>query len=135
VTTPASRPAEAGFSLVEVLVAVLLVAIVMAGLFPVTFKVALQSRQANIVAQQSAVLEAELAALQLASYQSLAVGTTCESFSSSGFPHTKCVTVTETASNRKQVTVTITPTGGSGVEPASSVIERSRGGGANPLNP
>jgi len=129
---PSSR---AGFSLVEVLVAMVLVALLMAMLFPITFKVGLQSRQASIMTQRTAVISGEMERLTQAEFTTLTTGTTCQTFSSSHFPHVKCITVSETNPNRKVVTVTVTPSNGSGVGAASSQIERSRGSGSgNPLN-
>lgn len=125
---------RAGFSLVELLVAVVLVSIVMAGLFPVTFKVALQSRQANVTTQRDATAAAEVEKVTATAFTNLAAGTTCTTFSAAAFPHTRCVTVTDLSTSRKRVTVVITPLNGSGVEPDTSIVERSAGKSGNPLN-
>lgn len=125
---------QGGFTLIELLVSVVLVAVVMAGLFPITFKVALQSRHSNVIAQRDAVTAGEVARLTSAAFPTLATGTTCTTFSVASFPHTKCVTISSLNTNRKQITVIVTPLNGSGTKPDTTVVERSQGKSGNPLN-
>ena len=128
------RIATAGFTLIELLVAVVLLAVVMAGLFPVTFKVALQSRQANVRVQRTMTAAAEVGYLSSLPFASVAAGSSCTTFSAATFPHTKCVTVVDLNPTRKRITVIVTPLNGSGVGADTTVVERSAGKSGNPLN-
>lgn len=132
--TATRRRPDAGFSLIELLVSTVLVSVVMAGLFPITFKVALQSRQANVTTQRDATAAAEVERLTSATFATLTVGNTCTSFSAASFPHTRCVTVANLNANRKRITVIVTPLNGSGVTADTTVVERSLGKSGNPLN-
>lgn len=128
------RDARAGFTLIELLVAVVLLAVVMAGLFPVTFKVALQNRQATVLSQRATTAAAEVDYQSSLDFATLAAGTTCATTSAAPFPHTKCVTIATVNTNRKRVTVVVTPLNGAGIGADTLVVERSAGKSSNPLN-
>lgn len=124
-----------GFSLVEALIATFMIAVAALVLLPVTLNVALQSRRATVEGQLTAALGAEAEQVSMTDFDELEPGTKCFDFSNSHFPHTKCITVVELDSNRKRVTVIITPHDPHGVGPDTVVIERARRGRYNPLNP
>jgi len=124
-----------GFSLVEAMVALVMIAVSAIILLPITWNIALQTRRTTVENQRTAVLGAEAENVSTIEYDELESGTTCFEFSNSDFPHTKCITVTELGGNRKRVTVVVTPHGGYGVGADTLVVERSRPGRYNPLNP
>ena len=130
--TQKGRHARSGFSVIEVMVTMVLVAIAMLNLAPVMMKVSRLSTQATTQTQASAALGGEVQRLEAQAFDSLAVGSSCTTFSSSGFPHTKCVTVTAVNSKTKLVMVIITPLSGN-ARPDTTVIQRSKGAGTNPL--
>lgn len=129
------RTARDGFSLAEAVVALVLVAVAAVLLLPITFNVALQTQQSAIIDQRTATLAAEAENAAVTDFDDLEPGTVCTEFSSSHFPHTRCVTVTDLGNNRKRVTIIVTPQNGYGAGPDTVVIERSRPGRYNPLNP
>lgn len=121
-----------GFSLIEVMVAIVLLAVVLLSLAPVTLSMARQTRLATTITQRTAVLAGEVDRLTAVDFTSLpAVGTACTSFSLSGFPHTKCITVADVNAKTKQIMVIVTPTNGAAAD--TTIFERSKGGGSNPL--
>lgn len=120
-----------GFSLIEVMVAIVLLAIVLLGLAPVTLSMARQTRLATTVTQRTAALAGEVDRLTAIDFMALpAAGTVCTDFSMSGFPHTKCITVTDVNSKTKQVMVILTPSNGAAAD--TTIFERSKGS-SNPL--
>lgn len=121
-----------GFSMIEVMVAMVLLAIVLLGLAPITLSMARQTRLSTTITQRTAVLAGEVDRLTAVDFTSLpSVGTACTSFSMSGFPHTKCITVADVNSKTKRVTVIVTPNNGAAAD--TTIFERSKGGGSNPL--
>ncbi|HWV57121.1 MAG TPA: hypothetical protein VNZ57_06585 [Longimicrobiales bacterium] len=127
---------SAGFSLVEAMVALLMIAVSAVILLPITFDIALQTRRTTVENQRTATLNAEVENVSSIEFDALESGTTCVDFSNSHFPHTKCITVTELGNgNRKRVTVVVTPHNGYGVGADTVVVERSRPGRYNPLDP
>lgn len=125
--------ANAGFTLIEVLVSMVLLAVALLALAPLSYQVARMSTQATISTQRSAVLNGEVQRVEVMDFSTLSAGSTCTTFSSADFPHTKCVTVTDLGPNAKRVTVIVTPLGGGA--PDTTIVERYRGGRSNPLKP
>ncbi len=130
----ARRADERGFTLIESLVACVLVAIVLVGLGPVTLRIARQSSAMTTDSQRAAALAAGIGWVGTQTYDQLATGTTCAALTGSRWSHTRCVTVTVPQTDVKQVTVTVTGTG-SAIS-ASATLMRARVGAAskNPFN-
>lgn len=121
-----------GFSMIEVMVAMVLLAIVLLGLAPITLSMARQTRLSTSITQRTAVLSGEVDRLTAVDFTALpAAGTTCTDFSASAFPHTKCITVVDVNAKTKRVVVVITPMNGAAAD--TTTFERSKGGGNNPL--
>lgn len=125
---------EVGFSLIEALVAMTLLSIVLLSLAPLSFRAAHGAVEANGAAHQTAALTSEVGRLDVLPFESLPVGTTCVTVSTPPFPHTRCTTVNNVSSKRKQVIVVVTPSGNSLLKPDTTIIERTPAGKANPLN-
>jgi prepilin-type N-terminal cleavage/methylation domain-containing protein len=123
---------QRGFSLIEVMVAIVLLAIVLLGLAPITLSMARQTRLSTTITQRTAVLSGEVDRLTAVDFSALpAVGTACTTFSSAGFPHTKCITVSDVNAKTKQVVVIVTPSNGAAAD--TTIFQRSKGSGNNPL--
>lgn len=126
------RLGRGGFTLIEVLVAMVLVSIAMLGLGPVTLRVAQMSREFTVVSQRTGVLAGEVSRLEVQPFDALAAGTSCQMDSTSSVPHTTCTTVADVGAETKQVTVIVTPLDGTAAD--TSVLERSKGASSNPLD-
>ena len=122
-----------GVTLVELLVAMVLLGVMMTSVAGLTFEAARRSIVTTGDSYRQAALLEEVNRLTAEPYGNLAAGTVCRSVSSGVFPHTRCVTTTSTGLYSVQLTVVITPTQ-SGVQPDTAVFTRSRAPLTNPFN-
>jgi len=107
----ATNVARKGIALVEVIVAMVLLAVAVASLASLIYSVSQSSLIATGNAYRNGVLMQEINRLEGIPYDSIPVGTTTVSVSTAPYPHTRVVTVTEpVAKVIKSVTVVITPT-------------------------
>ena len=130
---PTPRDREAGFSLVEIMVTMVLLAVTLMSLMPVTLRVAKLGAQATASAQRTGVLAGEIQRIQLVGYTSLATGTTCTDNPTASYPNTTCVTVKDIDATTKQVSVSVTAYGGGTT--TTSTTSMSLGTRYNPLAP
>lgn len=109
-TTVASEPRK-GFVLVEVIVAMMILAIAVSSLAALMYSVSQSGMIATGNAYRNAVLMQEVNRLEGIPYDSIAVGSSSISVSTMPYPHTRVITVSEpVATVVKTVTVVITPT-------------------------
>jgi len=107
----ATNVARKGIALVEVIVAMVLLAVAVASLASLIYSVSQSSLIATGNAYRNGVLMQEINRLEGIPYDSIPVGTTTVSVSTPPYPHTRVVTVAEpVAKVIKTVTVVITPT-------------------------
>jgi prepilin-type N-terminal cleavage/methylation domain-containing protein len=100
-----------GFSVVEVLVAMVLLAIAVSSLAALTYSVSQNGMIATGNAYRNGVLMQEVNRLEGIPYDSVRTGTTTTTVTGATYPHTTVITVTEPALNViKNITVIITPT-------------------------
>jgi prepilin-type N-terminal cleavage/methylation domain-containing protein len=108
-TTVIKEPRK-GFVIVEVIVAMVLLAVAVASLASLIYSVSQSSLVASGNAYRNGVLMQEINRLETIPYDSMAVGTSTVSVSTAPYPHTTAVKITEpVASVLKTVTVVITP--------------------------
>jgi Tfp pilus assembly protein PilV len=106
-----TRQSRKGIALVEVIVAMVLLAVAVASLASLIYSVSQSSLMATGNAYRNGVLMQEINRLEGIPYDSIPVGTTTVSVSTAPYPHTRLVTVTEPAANViKSVKIVITPT-------------------------
>jgi prepilin-type N-terminal cleavage/methylation domain-containing protein len=106
-TTPGARK---GFVLVEVIVAMVLLAVAVSSLAAMMYSVSQSGIKTTGNAYRNGVLMQEVNRLEGIPYDSIAVGTASTSVSGGAYPHTRVVTVTEPVANvLKNVKVVITP--------------------------
>jgi prepilin-type N-terminal cleavage/methylation domain-containing protein len=109
-TTRATEPRK-GFVLVEVIVAMVLLAIAVSSLAVLMYSVSQTSMGNTGGAYRNGVLMNEVNRLEGIPYDSIAVGTTTVVVSTAPYPHTRVITVAEPVANViKTVKVVITPT-------------------------
>jgi prepilin-type N-terminal cleavage/methylation domain-containing protein len=108
-TPVASRPRK-GFVLVEIIVAMVLLAVAVSSLAALMYSVSQSSVAATGNAFRNGVLMNEVNRLEGIPYDSIPVGTTTITVSTAPYPHTRVITVTEPVANViKTVQVVITP--------------------------
>jgi prepilin-type N-terminal cleavage/methylation domain-containing protein len=121
-----------GVSLVELLVAMVMLAVLMTSVAGLTFEAARRSMVTTGESYRQAAMLEEVDRMTAMPYNGLTVGTICRSVTSGQFPHSRCVTTTSTGLYSKRLTVVITP-GQRGVRPDTVVFTRARAPLTNPL--
>jgi len=99
-----------GFTLIEVIVSMILLAIAVSSLAGLTHSVSQSSMKVTGAAYRNGVLMHEVNRLIALPYDSLGVGTTTFSVSSGNYPHSRVITIAEPAEKVKTVKVIVTPT-------------------------
>ncbi len=123
-----------GFTLVEVLVAVVILGIASAGIAGLMVRGARLARASGQLGYRAAVINAEVARITAIPPGALPDGTTVDSTTTAPFPHTVTIDAV-TAGSIQTVTITVTPTGPAAIGGASRVIQRSAAAGNNPFGP
>jgi prepilin-type N-terminal cleavage/methylation domain-containing protein len=109
-TTGASEPRK-GFVLVEVIVAMVLLAVALSSLAAMMYSVSQSGMKATGNAYRNGVLMHEVNRLEGIPYDSIHVGSTSISVTTAPYKHTRVITVTEPVANVvKSIKVVITPT-------------------------
>src|SRR2546423_374996 len=99
-----------GFVLVEVIVAMVLLAVAVSSLAALVYSVSKSGRVATGNAYRNGVLMQEVNRLEGIPYDSIGVGSSYTTVSAQPYPHTRTVTVSEPIVNVvKSVTIVITP--------------------------
>jgi len=107
---PINREARKGFALVEVIVAMVLLAVAVSSLAALVYSVSKQGRVATGNAYRNGVLMQEVNRLEGIPYDSIGVGISYTSVSSGTYPHTRTITVAEPVANVvKTVRIVVTP--------------------------
>ena len=98
-----------GIGLIEVIVAMVILAITLSSLAPVMYSVSRSTITVTGKAYRNGVLMQEVNRLVALPYDSIPVGTTTFTVTSMPFQHTRTVTISEPVVNLKLVKVKITP--------------------------
>jgi len=108
--TPPTRVPRKGFVIVEVIVAMVLLAVAVSSLAAMMYSVSQQGQKATGNAYRNAVLMQEVNRLEAVPYPTIPVGTSSAVVSSPPYPHTTVVTVAEPVANVvKTIKIVITP--------------------------
>lgn len=121
-----------GMSLVELLVAMVFLAVMMTSVAGLTFEAARRSIVTTGEGYRQAAMIEEVNRLTSVPYSNLAVGTICRAVSTGVFPHSRCVSVSSTGLYSKQLVVVVSPSQ-RGVRPDTLVFTRARAPLTNPL--
>lgn len=92
---PSKRRARKGFILMEVIVAMTLLAIIMTPLAAMVFKITARSHRSIGNTYRNAVVMAEVNLLESLPYDNLPVGTTTKTVTSNPYPYTMTVTIAQ----------------------------------------
>lgn len=121
-----------GFTLIEVMIALVIVAVLAGPLCRLLVSTGRQSRDAGMLAYRAAALNAEVSRVTAVPAGQLTDGTLTRTFTDLPFPHTLTTTAV-TAAGTQTVTITLTPTGPRAIGGLTRVITR-KGGSTNPFN-
>lgn len=123
-----------GFTLIEVMVSIMILSVGSLALGTLLLRGARSATAASAVSYQTAALTGEVGRLDALPFSALGAGTTCVNVTTGPFLHTRCAVIVDVTAKVKRVTVTVTPTPPSNLQPLSSSFERSVSGNAvNPL--
>jgi len=115
-----------GFSLIEVMVAMTMLAIVMMSLARMSVTVATIGRTNDLVAKRNAVLQTEANKLGAAPFDSLATwSTTTKTFTQGNFSYSRRLTIIAASGSRDSIKIVVTPTSNT-AKKDSVIIIRSR---------
>jgi prepilin-type N-terminal cleavage/methylation domain-containing protein len=134
VSNRARQTGTRGFTLVEVLVSMTVLALGMVALGSLLIRSARQATAASSVVYQNAALSEEVGRMGAMPFDLLTAGTTCVTSTAHPLPHTQCTTVTVVNAKRKTVKIKVTPTGNTLIPADSTMFERSVSKTATPLN-
>jgi prepilin-type N-terminal cleavage/methylation domain-containing protein len=127
------RPGSAGFTLVEVLLSMTMLAIGVLVLGGLLTRSARTADAASMASYQSALMTTEAARYDALPFSQLNAGTTCNTVSGAPLPHTLCTTITVVTPKVKRVKVKLTATSNYLVPADSVEFERSISGNGSPL--
>jgi prepilin-type N-terminal cleavage/methylation domain-containing protein len=122
---------RAGFTLVEVVVAMVILSVVLVGLAAQTLHTATFTLMAQGADQRESLLTQQANLLAAVPYANLGTYAGCTTVTTAPFPHTRCVTLTALAGNVNRVTIVVTPTLANRWAPDTVIIDR----GTMPNNP
>jgi prepilin-type N-terminal cleavage/methylation domain-containing protein len=130
--THVSHP-TGGFSLVEVLVSMTILSGASAAMGTLLIRATRAAGATSSAAHQTAAMSGSVARLDVLPFDALVAGTTCVTVTAAQFPHTECTTILNVSAKIKQVTVVITPTGNTLLQPVTTSFRRTISGNGNPL--
>lgn len=122
-----------GFVLLEVIVAMFILAIVLSSLAALMFQVSRGSFLSVGGAYRNGILLQEVNRLEALPYDSLAVGTATATVTQLPYPHTRQVIITNPATNVKTVKLVITPANAL-YKPDTATFTRTLGTTTNAFN-
>jgi prepilin-type N-terminal cleavage/methylation domain-containing protein len=122
---------RAGFSLVEALIAVVILGAMAGGLATMLVKSGKQARDTGKLSYRAAVLNAEVSRVTAIPAGNLADGTVTRTVTGLPLAYT-LTTVTATSGTTQTVTITLTPTGANPIGALTRVITR-KAGSTNPF--
>ena len=127
-----STQRNAGFTLVEVLVSIMILSVGSLALGTLLLRGARAGTAASAVTYQSAALSSEVGRLGALPFDQLAAGNTCVNVTTGPFFHTRCAAIVDVSAKVRRVTVTVTPTAPTTLQPLAASFERSISGNAVP---
>jgi prepilin-type N-terminal cleavage/methylation domain-containing protein len=127
-----STQRNAGFTLIEVLVSIMILSVGSLALGTLLLRGSRAGTAAAAVTYQSAALTSEASRLGAVPFTALAAGTTCVNVTTAPFKHTRCSVIVDVSAKVRRVTVTVTPTPPTNLQPLSASFERSISGPAVP---
>ena len=114
-----------GFTLVEIVVAMMILSVVMVTLAGLTFQTARRALTSQGIDQRQAVLQQQANMMAAVPYDSLGNFTGCTTVTTP-FAYTRCITMTTPVNNMRRMTVIVTPTMGNTWAPDTIQIDKAK---------
>lgn len=130
---PRAARGEAGASLIEIVMALGILAVVLIALGGLMFQVARHTQRSAAVAHRSAAAGNAATWIQGLPWDSLGTAVGCTTDTTGPMTYTQCVANSDLSTNLKRVTVVISPTGVMVALPDTVVIDRNKPRPASPL--
>ena len=127
----APRLGRDGFSLVEAIVALTILAVVLVPLAGMSYQVASQSVRSTLEMHRAGVMTQEGGRLTVLPFDSLPSAAGCDTVMTQPLPHRSCVVVTDLSIDDRRVSVVVEPT--SPIVRADTLVLRRTRPGANPF--
>ncbi len=124
---------EQGFTLVEILVAIILLTIALSSLASLSYQVAQRSLNATSDSFLMGVATDELGYLSTLPFDSLPAQAGCTTVADDNFPHELCIAVADVSDKMREIKLIITPDVPL-VGPDTIVVRRSAPAAANPFS-
>ena len=125
--------AIAGFTLIEVLVSITILSVASLALGSMLVRSTRAAGATSSAAYQTAAMAGVVARLDVLPYDALIAGTTCVTVTAAEFPHTECTTINNVSSKVKLITVVVTPSNNTLMQPVTTTFRRTISGNGNPL--
>jgi len=119
-----------GFSVLEVLVAIVLFGIASVALAGLTMRTAKRSTISSVHSYQTVFLSSELARVTALPTAALVAGTSCDTTTSAPWAYQRCTTVTNVSTRQQSVRVIVRPLLAGLIAPDTVTIERASNVGA-----
>jgi prepilin-type N-terminal cleavage/methylation domain-containing protein len=128
--TRTHRRARRGFTVIEVLIAIMLFGIASVAIAGMTVKSARRSTLNSVRAYQTVFLSSELARVTAVPTAALLAGTSCDTTTSAPWQFQRCTTVTNVSTRQQQVRVVVRPLPNGLIKPDTITIDRASNIGA-----
>ena len=125
-----SRRARRGFSVLEVLIAIVMFGIVSVALAGMSVRAAKRNTLNSVRSYQTVFLSSELARVTAVPTAALMAGTTCDTTTSAPWQFQRCTTVTNVSAKQQQVRVIVRPLMSGLITPDTITIDRASNIGA-----
>jgi type II secretory pathway pseudopilin PulG len=130
---PGNAASRRGITLIEVVVALTVFAMVTAGIAGFTTQVAKGSRINSLTSVRAGALAAQINRLEVLPYDTLPTRAGCTSVSTGLLPRTECVGVQDIVTGRRRVTFILRPNN-TALRPDTVIFERTKPKAYHPLN-
>lgn len=127
---PTTRRARRGFSVIEVLIAIVIFGIASVALAGLTMRTAKRSTLSSVHSYQTVFLSSELARVTAVPTAALLAGTTCDTTTSAPWAYQRCTTVTNVSTRQQSVRVIVRPLQAGLIAPDTVTIDRASNIGA-----
>jgi prepilin-type N-terminal cleavage/methylation domain-containing protein len=117
------RRTNAGFTLIEVMLALSAFAVIVVSLGRATSLLARQSTNAMFATYRDSEVARQVSRLSVMQFDSLSAQTGCTTITTAPFPHTRCIDVTDVTAGQKRITLVIAPTY-TGLHPDTTSFDR-----------